>query len=254
MKMMKSVLAAMLFSGVSAASCKCGDTDYTSSVDLIMETYDALPAALKDMMPAYCDVCDLQGMMTTLVDPDATCTCDAGCFPATATITLADNKVKQMGQLALGDKVHVGNNQYDDVYLFTTKMEDTMSKFVVLSTKATEAPLKLTTGHYLYVNGKLATAGSVMKGDMLTLANGNKAAVSEVSSEWAPGLYNPHTLNGDIVVDGVLTSTYTDSVDPTLAHALLMPLRQMYSAGTSFGAGFSAMAKGVPSWIRQAVL
>jgi hypothetical protein len=108
-------------------------------------------------------------------------------------------------------------------------------------------------GHYLYVNGELQTAGSVKVGDMLTLANGDKSAVTEVSSQWAPGLYNPHTLTGDIVVDGILTSTYTDAVSPTLAHALLAPLRQMYASGAHFGQGFSVFAKGVPRWIRTAL-
>lgn len=181
------------------------------------------------------------------------CTCVDTCFPADAEVTTADDDVKQMGQLAVGDKVHVGSNQFDDVFLFTTKIEAATSKFVSLATAATEKPLRLTESHYLYVNGELAQAGTVKVGDMLTLANGNKAAVTEVSAAWAPGLYNPHTLNGDIVVDGILTSTYTGAVNPTLAHALLLPLRQMYSAGATFGQGFSAMAKGVPSWIRQSV-
>jgi hypothetical protein len=54
-------------------------------------------------------------------------------------------------------------------------------------------------------------------------------------------------------VDGILTSTYTDAVSPTLAHALLGPLRQMYAAGATMGQGFSAFAKGVPRWIRDAL-
>jgi hypothetical protein len=51
-----------------------------------------------------------------------------------------------------------------------------------------------------------------------------------VSTEWAEGLYNPHTMHGDIVVDGVHTSTYTDSVAPALAHALLWPVRMLVSS------------------------
>jgi hypothetical protein len=245
--MMKSVAAAIMVASVSAGTscvCKGDSTDYAETLNLANDALKSLGFPEMD----FCESCELTCFLTEVE------TCADGCFPATATVTLADNSAKQMGALATGDKVHVGSGQYDDVFFFSTQMESTMSKFVVLSTSATEAPLKLTSGHYLYVNGKLATAGSVKKGDMLTLANGNKAAVSEVSSEWAPGLYNPHTLSGDIVVDGVLTSTYTDAVDPTLAHALLLPLRQMYAMGSTFGQGFSAMAKGVPSWIRQAVL
>jgi hypothetical protein len=247
-KMIKSVAAAVMLASASAAgtTCTCTGLDYNwaETINGVNDLATSLGLPASD----FCESCDLMCFGTGVA------TCADGCFPATATVTLADNSAKQMGALTTGDKVHVGNGQYDDVFFFSTQLESTMSKFVVLSTSATETPLKLTSGHYLYVNGKLATASSVKKGDMLTLANGNKAAVSEVSSEWAPGLYNPHTLNGDIVVDGVLTSTYTNAVDPTLAHALLLPLRQMYAMGSTFGQGFSAMAKGVPSWIRQAVL
>ena len=55
--------------------------------------------------------------------------------------------------------------------------------------------------------------------------------VTAVTVEWADGLYNPHTMTGDIVVDGVLTSTYTDAVAPSLAHALLWPVRMLSDAG-----------------------
>jgi hypothetical protein len=52
-------------------------------------------------------------------------------------------------------------------------------------------------------------------------------------------------LHGDIVVDGILTSTYTDVSDPTLAHALLFTLRKMYAAGIRMDKSFTAMANGM---------
>ena len=61
--------------------------------------------------------------------------------------------------------------------------------------------------------------------------NGVQASVVAVSTETATGLYNPHTLNGDIVVNGIKTSTYTAAVAPALAHAALWPVRMLYSAG-----------------------
>lgn len=203
---------------------------------------------------AGCDVagvksCESKDLFTNCKD----LTCTESCFPATATVLLADNSTKQMGQLQPGDKVHVGKGQFSEVYFFSTQLESATAKFVSLSTGASDTPLLMTAGHYLYVNGALKTAKTVQVGDMLTLANGNEAKVTAVKEAYAPGLYNPHTLNGDIVVDGILTSTYTDAVDPTLAHALLLPLRQMYALGSSFGKGFSAAAKGVPTWVRQAI-
>ena len=78
------------------------------------------------------------------------------------------------------------------------------------------------------MNGKLQTARTVVVGDALSGAGGN---VTAVATEWAEGFYNPHTMTGDIVVDGILTSTYTDAVAPSLAHALLWPVRMLYEAG-----------------------
>ena len=61
------------------------------------------------------------------------------------------------------------------------------------------------------------------------------------------GLFNPHTMHGDIVVDGIVTSVYTTAVAPALvcrqgqqrqhghrlkqAHAALWPVRMLYSLG-----------------------
>jgi hypothetical protein len=42
------------------------------------------------------------------------------------------------------------------------------------------------------------------------------------------GLYNPHTLTGQIVVDGVLASCYTRAVHPAIARLLLSPLAMLY--------------------------
>jgi hypothetical protein len=51
-----------------------------------------------------------------------------------------------------------------------------------------------------------------------------------VSKVLATGLYNPQTLQGDVVVDNVRASTYTTAVEPAFAHAVLTPLRAAYSA------------------------
>lgn len=181
---------------------------------------------------------------------DMSCTA-SGCFPATATVELEGGKITNMDTLKLGDKVRVGPNEFSEVYFFSTQMQDVTAKFVQIHTD--HGDLRLTPGHYLYVNGVLLQASAVKSGDVVNLGNGTKASVNEVESSWGPGLFNPHTLHGDIVVDGVLTSTYTDAVHPKLAHALLSPLRTMYTAGISFGSGFQSTIKNMPSWLLQAI-
>ncbi len=58
-----------------------------------------------------------------------------------------------------------------------------------------------------------------------------QAAVVAVSPEVATGLYNPQTLSGDIVVNGIRASTYTAAIAPSLAHVALWPVRMMYRLG-----------------------
>jgi hypothetical protein len=59
--------------------------------------------------------------------------------------------------------------------------------------------------------------------------SGRWTAVVSTTLVEATGLYNPQTIHGDIVVDGIVASTYTTAVDPQVAHGLLAPLRVLYS-------------------------
>lgn len=79
----------------------------------------------------------------------------------------------------------------------------------------------------------MVAGGDVRKGDRLVQGGGDTAkerVVAEVRRVAGRGLYNPQTLHGDIVVDGMLVSTYTKTVPPQGAHALLTPLRAVYKA------------------------
>jgi hypothetical protein len=134
----------------------------------------------------------------------------------------------QMQVLNVNDVVRVGPSEFSKVYMFSHKDAEVKARLVRLSTA--QGSVRLTAGHYLYVNGKLQTARTVQVGDFLSTGK-----VTAVSTEWADGLYNPHTMHGDIVVDGVKTSTYTDSVAPSLAHALLWPARMLAAAGVQVG-------------------
>lgn len=92
-------------------------------------------------------------------------------------------------------------------------------------------PLLLSPGHYLWVNGRLAAASTVVAGDALIAADGTRAVVTGVSRIVASGLFNPHTLGGSLVVDGLAVSCYTTAVRVGVADALLAPVRAAYRAG-----------------------
>ncbi len=135
-----------------------------------------------------------------------------------------------MAELAIGDRVLVGDNTYSEVYMFSHKDHNAVSTFVSIATSANQT-IALSPSHYIYANSKLVAASAVVLGDVLIAADGSEVTVVAVSQERNTGLFNPHTLHGDIVVNGIKASCYTAAVAPTLAHSLLWPVRMLYSLG-----------------------
>ena len=121
------------------------------------------------------------------------------CFPATATVQLANGSTVEMQALQTGDKVHVGTGEYSEVFMWSHRYPEAVNSFVQIAIMSGTA-VTLSSGHYLYVNGVLATAGSVQNGDQLTTASGTKSTVVSIKMVTATGLFNPHTLHGDIIV------------------------------------------------------
>lgn len=80
------------------------------------------------------------------------------------------------------------------------------------------------------------------------LSTGRESKVTEVAKVWGVGRYAPHTMGGDIVVNGVLVSTYTTAVHPVLAHVLLAPMRMLHRAGKAQWA--EGLLDGGGEWIR----
>jgi hypothetical protein len=152
------------------------------------------------------------------------------CFPMNALVHLENGVITSMDRLQIGDKVMTGPNIYSDVYFFTHSDNTIISTFVKLSTKS-GLSLLLSPCHYIYTNNRLVAASEVKETDtLLTVNDPNDAIVSkEIVTEM--GLYNPHTLNGNIMVNGVLVSTYTTAVNPYVAHMLLFPVRVLYNIG-----------------------
>lgn len=159
-------------------------------------------------------------------DPDASLDIEESesvCFPADATVELADGSVKMMSEIAIGDELLVGDT-FSSVFLFTHRDSGTMHKFIRLSTLGGREIL-LTRGHFIYVNGNLISAEKAEAGAAVRLADGSADFIIVVSTVVKRGLYNPQTLHGDIVVNGIVASTYTTAVQPRAAHTLLTPLR-----------------------------
>jgi desert hedgehog len=170
-------------------------------------------------------------------------TAPGSCFPAHALVTLASGEPRRMDALAVGDRVLVAHKRFSDVFMFTHRQSAVRARFLTIHT-ASGHKIPATPGHYLYVNGALVPAASVKTGDHMTLESGATSAVVSVSQSVERGIYNPQTLHGDIVVNGVVASTYTTAVSPVIGHAWLAPLRALY---TVFGLTSGALEEGADS-------
>jgi hypothetical protein len=174
------------------------------------------------------------------------------CFPASATVLLESGATKTMSELTIGDSVLVGVGKFSDVFMFTHALANEVNSFIELSTVSGDK-LALSAGHYLYINGAMMSSETAKEGDTVELGSGASSIIASAKRVSMRGLYNPHTLHGDIVVDNVRTSTYTTAVQPTLAHSLLAPLRALFRVHASdpsfavFQRGGDAVLSTVPS-------
>jgi hypothetical protein len=154
-----------------------------------------------------------------------------GCFPSSATVQTCDGKEIKMSELKIGETIQTSlTAEFSEVYLFTHALATAEATFIRLTLES-GLQLELTPCHYLYVNGSILPAEEVQRGDTLETVNSPTDQVVNIAWVAAQGLFNPHTLTGDIVVNGVRTSTYTKAMPVKLAHAILEPVRFLYSIG-----------------------
>ena len=171
------------------------------------------------------------------VDPEASPESADSCFPATATVELEDGSHKQMQDLLIGDRVRISATQFSEVFMFSHRERDVSDAFYV-RIRSAESSVTMTAGHYLRVqrstkenSDKFMMAGEVKVGDRIQTSRSQWTSVLEVSRVSSQGLYNPHTREGTIAVDGILASTYTRSVGSSTGHALLAPMRALDFVG-----------------------
>ncbi len=172
--------------------------------------------------------------VTTTPSPKASTSTNAGgadCFPASALVQLEDGTEVPMNKLRVGDRVAVGGGMYSEVFMFTHHLKG-QHRFVRIET-GNKLAIEASNGHYLWVNGALKEAQNVVVGDRVVLGDGMVTTVTKVQMDVArEGLYNPQTHHGDIVVNGIIASTYTKVAHVKVAHAAFAPLRAMVG---SFG-------------------
>lgn len=151
------------------------------------------------------------------------------CFPAAARVLFRNASVR-MHHLRLGDHILDPTGTFTPVILFSHAHRTSTHEFLRLSFKNISTTLTLSPAHLIVTPSGLAPATTLRCGDVIRLTSG-VAQISSLSRVRRSGLYNPHTLSGWLVVDGVAVSCYTTAVPPFAAHALLAPVRALYRTG-----------------------
>jgi desert hedgehog protein len=177
------------------------------------------------------------------------------CFPAAATVRLEDGSQKVMRDVRLGDRIMVaradGSLGYEEVYLNTHKDSVSATPYVELAL-ASGRSLMLSPRHFIPVAAGPASAwtdhvakgaNEIAVGDIVwSRADDGRMVPDEVAAvrtTVAVGAYNPLTMNGTIVVDGVVASAHSDwfldgivsaDAQTKVYQAVLAPVRIAYRA------------------------
>lgn len=175
------------------------------------------------------------------------------CFPADALLRTKDESGRVvetrmdavgLGMEAVGNAGNMFENSHQNgsfgrVFFFGHKDANGQDIFVRLtisvynkrtmrenSARTVETTsVRLSKEHLIGVFGRgYVTAGSIKKGEEVMTVWG-RGKVTNITYEWGSGLFAPVTTTGDMIVNGVLVSCFTEHVDYVTATALLVPLR-----------------------------
>jgi len=178
---------------------------------------------------------------------------EGGCFPGTATVETPQGP-QPMSALRAGDCVLAvdagGRLCFDEVYFFGHAQADACEAFVRLRTATGRelrasrthlVPVSSPKGQDMWCRAVFVHAQAVRPGDRVFVrgpaGRAEPEQVLEVGECKDQGLFNPFTLSGTVVVDGIVASVHSewilDDVLPSrwlhgVYQAMLLPGRALY--------------------------
>lgn len=173
------------------------------------------------------------------------------CFPANAMVHLENGTMIEMEKLSAGTHIHVSQTTLSPVYMFTHRRKNIRYAFAELRTVDGHV-LTVSMGHYIYANNLLVAAGDVKIGDTLRTLDGD-SPISDIRVVMKKGLFSPHTVHGDLVINRVVVSSYTTTLPPQVFHHLLAPVRWAVQRGWAVEPFGSVLYDGIPS-VRDFIL
>ena len=184
------------------------------------------------------------------------------CFPAGSIVNTTTGS-EFIENLNIGDKVlsvnsYTGELEYSDIYMYGRKIKEVEADFITLYTDNSELEISASGDHFLYVGDNVTKSGNdnfngailkrfknvIVGKDYIFDARMNKYLVIKKDNKKMNGLYSPYTLNGNIIVNGIISSCYShsifdhllisenqyDSYLPGIYQMCFAPLRWIYSS------------------------
>eukprot|EP00956_Cyclotella_meneghiniana_P000965 scaffold1137_cov55-Cyclotella_meneghiniana.AAC.7 len=134
-----------------------------------------------------------------------------GCFSLESTVFVKDKGAISIKDLRIGDMV-LSNDQgdYTKYYSRGHYLEQAQAEFLRIYTESQVKPLELTYDHMIFdeADALPVPAHSIKVGDVVKTIDG-PSKVIDVRKISRKGFFNPLTVSGTILVDGIVSSTYT---------------------------------------------
>lgn len=191
-----------------------------------------------------------------------------GCFSADSTVKLENGFDLQVKNLKIGNKVQVmtqdGKIGYSEVIMFADyKPSIPQISHILIETEKPAKRITLTPSHLIFTSNSTGTqitakqAGAVSPGEFVLVSSDGElvpSKVQRVSTVELTGMVAPVTMEGNLIVDGVLSSCYAMIKDHEVAHLVFSPLRLVHTyAFKAFSTDLSDIQQGV-HWYPQLLM
>lgn len=159
-------------------------------------------------------------LMSNSTTPEST-SGSSECLHGDSIVELVSGELVNVASLEIGDIVRSGKHSFSPIYFISHQDEARRARFTRITTKMGRI-VRVTDDHLLHtVEGPLA-ARRITVGIALISVLGEVDEVVEKRAEVSVGVYMPHTLDGTIVVEGLVASCFNSAIPPSLGHALLL--------------------------------
>jgi hypothetical protein len=157
---------------------------------------------------------------------------------------LSNGQTVSMEALKVGDEV-LTEHGYSRIYAFGhDDITIKQASYIQISTAA-NTTLLISPEHILPLDGQMDFAKKAVVGMQVTLANGKRTTVTSLRVVERNGAHAPFTLDGTIVVDGILASSFSFTPSLTLGGVTVLT---GHSVGTMWTSPLRLMSRFAP-WI-----